>query len=113
MVASSTGRPAVAIPVWLSQNQLIMVQCWLMLLGAAAFIGRARIVGLRDLGGCQAPFNSFLNIIGLETLALRAAPPDSPCRIRSWRRRSATPPRTAGASASRPRWTTVSRTRRS
>ncbi|MFQ3565951.1 MAG: O-acetylhomoserine aminocarboxypropyltransferase/cysteine synthase family protein [Aggregatilineales bacterium] len=40
-------------------------------LGAAAFIGRARIVGLRDLGGCQAPFNSFLNIIGLETLALR------------------------------------------
>jgi O-acetylhomoserine (thiol)-lyase len=40
-------------------------------LGAAAFIGRARVVGLRDLGGCQAPFNSFLNIIGLETLALR------------------------------------------
>jgi O-acetylhomoserine (thiol)-lyase len=40
-------------------------------LGVAAFIGRARIVGLRDFGGCQAPFNSFLNIIGLETLALR------------------------------------------
>lgn len=40
-------------------------------LGAAAFIGRARIVGLRDLGGSQAPFNSFLNIIGLETLPLR------------------------------------------
>ncbi len=40
-------------------------------LGPAAFIGRARIVGLRDLGGCQAPFNSFLNIIGLETLSLR------------------------------------------
>jgi O-acetylhomoserine (thiol)-lyase len=40
-------------------------------LGPAAFIGRARIIGLRDLGGCQAPFNSFLNIIGLETLALR------------------------------------------
>lgn len=40
-------------------------------LGAAAFIGRARVVGLRDLGGSQAPFNSFLNIIGLETLALR------------------------------------------
>ncbi|MCD4685662.1 MAG: O-acetylhomoserine aminocarboxypropyltransferase/cysteine synthase [Anaerolineae bacterium] len=37
----------------------------------AAFIGRARIVGLRDFGGCQAPFNSFLNIIGLETLPLR------------------------------------------
>jgi O-acetylhomoserine (thiol)-lyase len=40
-------------------------------LGPAAFIGRARIIGLRDFGGCQAPFNSFLNIIGLETLALR------------------------------------------
>ncbi len=40
-------------------------------LGPAAFIGRARVVGLRDFGGCQAPFNSFLNIIGLETLALR------------------------------------------
>lgn len=40
-------------------------------LGAAAFIGRARIVGLRDLGGSQSPFNSWLNIIGLETLALR------------------------------------------
>ncbi len=40
-------------------------------LGKAAFIGRARIVGLRDFGGCQAPFNSFLNIIGLETLPLR------------------------------------------
>jgi O-acetylhomoserine (thiol)-lyase len=39
--------------------------------GPAAFIARARVVGLRDLGGCQAPFNSFLNIIGLETLALR------------------------------------------
>jgi O-acetylhomoserine (thiol)-lyase len=40
-------------------------------LGAAAFIGRARVVGLRDFGGSQAPFNSFLNLIGLETLALR------------------------------------------
>jgi O-acetylhomoserine (thiol)-lyase len=39
--------------------------------GPAAFIIRARVVGLRDLGGPQAPFNSFLNIIGLETLALR------------------------------------------
>ncbi|MEQ8673132.1 MAG: O-acetylhomoserine aminocarboxypropyltransferase/cysteine synthase family protein [Aggregatilineales bacterium] len=36
-----------------------------------AFIIRARVVGLRDFGGSQAPFNSFLNLIGLETLALR------------------------------------------
>ncbi len=41
------------------------------LVGNLAFIIRARVVGLRDLGGCQAPFNSFLNLIGLETLALR------------------------------------------
>ena len=39
--------------------------------GPLSFIIRARLVGLRDLGGSQAPFNSFLNIIGLETLALR------------------------------------------
>jgi O-acetylhomoserine (thiol)-lyase len=38
---------------------------------AAAFIARARVVGLRDMGASQSPFNSFLNIIGLETLALR------------------------------------------
>jgi O-acetylhomoserine (thiol)-lyase len=40
-------------------------------LGAAAFIGRARVIGLRDLGGAAAPFNTFLALIGLETLALR------------------------------------------
>lgn len=37
----------------------------------AAFITRTRIVGLRDMGASQAPFNSFLNLIGLETLPLR------------------------------------------
>ena len=36
------------------------------LVGNLAFIIRARVVGLRDFGGSQAPFNSFLNIIGLE-----------------------------------------------
>jgi O-acetylhomoserine (thiol)-lyase len=41
------------------------------LAGEEAFIFRVRHIGLRDLGGCQAPFNSFLNLIGLETLALR------------------------------------------
>ncbi len=41
------------------------------LVGEAAFITRARIIGLRDFGAAQSPFNSFLNIIGLETLALR------------------------------------------
>lgn len=41
------------------------------LAGPAAFITRARVVGLRDLGAAQSPFNTFLNLIGLETLALR------------------------------------------
>ena len=39
--------------------------------GPLAYILRARTINLRDLGPCQAPFNSFLNIIGLETLSLR------------------------------------------
>jgi O-acetylhomoserine (thiol)-lyase len=40
-------------------------------LGNIAFIIRARVEGLRDLGPCQSPFNSFLLIQGLETLSLR------------------------------------------
>ena len=36
-----------------------------------AFAIRARVEGLRDLGACQAPFNSFLNLQGVETLSLR------------------------------------------
>ncbi|CAH1203419.1 O-acetyl-L-homoserine sulfhydrylase [Candidatus Nitrotoga sp. BS] len=40
-------------------------------LGAAAFIGRARVVPLRNTGGSISPFNSFLILQGIETLALR------------------------------------------
>jgi O-acetylhomoserine (thiol)-lyase len=36
-----------------------------------AFIIRARVEGLRDLGPCQNPFGSFLLLQGLETLSLR------------------------------------------
>jgi len=36
-----------------------------------AFIIRARVETLRDLGNCQNPFGSFLLIQGLETLSLR------------------------------------------
>ena len=36
-----------------------------------AFIVHARVVALRDLGGCQNPFGSFQLMQGLETLALR------------------------------------------
>ena len=40
-------------------------------LGAAAYIGRARVVPLRNMGAAIAPFNSFLILQGIETLALR------------------------------------------
>ena len=40
-------------------------------LGEAAFIGRARVVPLRNMGAAISPFNSFLILQGLETLALR------------------------------------------
>ena len=39
--------------------------------GNIAFIIRARVEGLRDLGMCQSPFNAFLLLQGLETLSLR------------------------------------------
>ncbi len=40
-------------------------------LGAAAFIIKARVQILRDVGACQSPFNSWLFLQGLETLSLR------------------------------------------
>lgn len=40
-------------------------------LGPAAFIGRAPTVPLRNMGAAISPFNSFLILQGLETLALR------------------------------------------
>jgi len=39
--------------------------------GNIAFIIRARVEGLRDLGPALSPFNSFLFLQGLETLSLR------------------------------------------
>jgi len=40
-------------------------------LGKAAYIGRARVVPLRNMGAAIAPMNSFLILQGIETLALR------------------------------------------
>jgi O-acetylhomoserine (thiol)-lyase len=40
-------------------------------LGNIAYIIKARVNLLRDLGPCQSPFNSFLLLQGLETLHLR------------------------------------------
>lgn len=39
--------------------------------GSTPFIIKARVEGLRDLGPCISPFNSFLLLQGLETLSLR------------------------------------------
>jgi O-acetylhomoserine (thiol)-lyase len=39
--------------------------------GNIAFIIKARVEGLRDIGACQSPFNSFLLLQGVETLSLR------------------------------------------
>ncbi|EMR12720.1 O-acetylhomoserine aminocarboxypropyltransferase/cysteine synthase subfamily protein [Methylophaga lonarensis MPL] len=40
-------------------------------LGPEAFIGRARVVPLRNMGAALSPFNAFLILQGIETLSLR------------------------------------------
>jgi O-acetylhomoserine (thiol)-lyase len=40
-------------------------------LGPAAYIGRARVVPLRNMGAAISPFNSFLVLQGIETLPVR------------------------------------------
>jgi len=40
-------------------------------LGPAAYIGRARVVPLRNMGAAISPFNAFLILQGVETLGLR------------------------------------------
>ena len=40
-------------------------------LGQDAFIQKARVQVMRDLGSCLSPFNAFLFLLGLETLSLR------------------------------------------
>jgi len=40
-------------------------------LGPAAFIGRCRVVPLRNTGSALSPFNAFLILQGIETLSLR------------------------------------------
>ncbi|MBU3679905.1 MAG: bifunctional O-acetylhomoserine aminocarboxypropyltransferase/cysteine synthase, partial [Candidatus Kapabacteria bacterium] len=53
--------------------------------GNIAFIIRARVEGLRDLGPCQSPFNSWLLLQGLETLSLRVQRTvDSALALATW-----------------------------
>ncbi|MBL8439479.1 MAG: aminotransferase class I/II-fold pyridoxal phosphate-dependent enzyme, partial [Zoogloeaceae bacterium] len=40
-------------------------------LGPAAYIGRARVVPLRNMGAAISPFNAFLILQGIETVTLR------------------------------------------
>jgi O-acetylhomoserine (thiol)-lyase len=40
-------------------------------LGESAFITKARVQVLRDIGACQSPFNAWMFLQGLETLSLR------------------------------------------
>ena len=40
-------------------------------LGEAAYIGRARVVPLRNMGSAISPFNSFLSLQGIESLPVR------------------------------------------
>ncbi|MCB0225310.1 MAG: PLP-dependent transferase, partial [Anaerolineae bacterium] len=49
-----------------SYNGLVYAQ-----LGPPAFILKTRVQMLRDIGACQAPFNSWTTLQGLETLSLR------------------------------------------
>ncbi len=39
--------------------------------GKGAYILRARVIGMRDIGAQMAPFNAFLTMLGTETLHLR------------------------------------------
>jgi O-acetylhomoserine (thiol)-lyase len=51
----------------------------------AAFITKARVQWLRDLGACLSPFNAFLFLQGLETLPYRmAAHCSNAARIATW-----------------------------
>ena len=54
-------------------------------LGPVAYIIKARTTLLRDLGSCMSPFNAFLFLNGLETLALRMQKhSDNAAQVADW-----------------------------
>ena len=63
--------PADASPAWSSPIRPIMACAIVEALGPMAYIIKARVQLLRDLGPAIAPFNSWLFLQGLETLPLR------------------------------------------
>lgn len=55
--------------------------------GPAAFIAKCRVDGMRDLGVCPSPFDSYLMLLGLETLSLRVRhQAESTRRLAEWLR---------------------------
>lgn len=57
--------------------------------GDAAFIVKCRVDGLRDMGTCPSPFDSYLMLIGLETLSLRVRHQvESTRRLAEWLRQN-------------------------
>ena len=53
--------------------------------GAAAFITRARVTLLRDMGAAMSPFNAWMFIQGLETLPLRVSRHvESATKVAAW-----------------------------
>ena len=54
-----------------SQIPIRATTAWSTHLGAPAFILKARVQVLRDVGASQSPFNSWVTLLGVETLSLR------------------------------------------
>ena len=74
MVATSTGWRTRAFPTLNQPDPSYHGAVWteaVKPLGPIAYIIRARVVLLRDIGACMSPFNAFQFIQGLETLPLR------------------------------------------
>lgn len=70
-------------------------------LGPAAYIGRARVVPLRNTGAALSPFNAFLILRGIETLALRMRNASTLLR---WRRAVPEVTRKGGVGQAMPNW---------
>lgn len=64
---AASGR----FPILTEPNPSYHGACFTEVAGAAAYIIKARVTLLRDMGAAISPFNSFLFLQGLETLSLR------------------------------------------
>ena len=69
--ASSTGRSAGKFPDFVEPDPSYHGVSYTAAFGHLAYIIKARVQLLRDVGAALSPFNSWLFLQGLETLALR------------------------------------------